>query len=99
MLAIFDGDLDAATAAGLEPERRAMLEFVKKLTFEAYKVNQGDIDVLRHYGYNDVQIAEIIYDTALFAMYNRVADGFGIGSSGLMNLPVEVVKKIAPNPE
>ena len=37
---------------------------------------------LRGHGWTDPQIAEMVYITALFAFFNRVADAFGIRSEG-----------------
>ena len=76
--AIFNGDLETAIQAGLEEKRSTMLGLVRKLTFESYNVVQEDIDVLRRAGYADEEIAEVVYDTAMFAFFNRVADGFGL---------------------
>lgn len=87
--AIAAGDLDAATAAGLEAPRRALLELAKKLTFHAYKITPEDIDGLRGHGYSDEQIAEMIYDAALFNFFNKVADAFGIEDAGLLDLPFD----------
>ena len=84
--AIFHGDLQGALAAGLEARRGVMLELVRKLTFESYKVVEEDIEKLRQVGYSDEEIAEAVYVTAMFAFFNRVADGFGIPNTGRLNV-------------
>ena len=33
-------------------------------------------------GWNDLEIAEAVYVTALFAFFNRVADAFGLDNPG-----------------
>ena len=73
------GDLEGA---GLAPPERALLEVAEKITRHAYRITEGDIDRLRENGWSEPQIAEMVYDTALFAFFNRVADAFGIVSQG-----------------
>lgn len=91
--ALASADLEAASAAGLEPSRRAMLEFAGKITFEAYKITPSDVGVLHQHGYSEEQIAEVVYIAALFAFFNRVADAFGIDSTGRLNMPLDELKK------
>ncbi len=73
--ALSRADLDAA---GLEPAERALLEFVKLVTQQAYRTTDEDVERLRRVGWTDPQIAECVYITALFAFFNRVADAFGL---------------------
>ncbi len=54
------------------------MEFVRKVTVEAYKTTDADVARLRGHGWSDEQIAECVYITALFAFFNRVADAFGL---------------------
>jgi uncharacterized peroxidase-related enzyme len=92
--ALAQDDLDAASAAGLEPNRRAMLEYVRKITFDAHKLTAEDSEALRQHGYSDEQIAEIVYISALFAFFNRVADAFGIEGRGLLEMPLDEMRKV-----
>jgi hypothetical protein len=39
---------------------------------------------MREAGWSDLQIAEAIHVTALFACFNRVVNGFGLSSQGLL---------------
>lgn len=91
--ALAQGDLDAAVSAGLAANRAALLAFVRKLTLEPYRVSAADTDALRQHGYNDDQLAEAVYITALFAFFNRVADGFGIGPGGMLDQPLDELKR------
>ena len=59
-------------------DERALLEFVGLLTQHAYRNTPEDVQRLRDVGWSDAQIAECVYVTALFAMFNRVADAFGL---------------------
>lgn len=73
--AIGGGEID--TAAITETER-ALLRFAKKLTHESYRNTPEDVQALRDAGWSEPQIAEAVYITAMFAFFNRVANGFGL---------------------
>ena len=73
--ALRDGDLDAA---GLEKPERLLLEFAGTITRGAYGVTDGQVQELRDSGWTDEQIAEAAYDAALFNLFVRLADTFGI---------------------
>jgi alkylhydroperoxidase family enzyme len=53
---------------------------VKLITEAAYRSTADDVQKLREAGWNEDQIAEAVYVTAMFAFFNRVADAFGIPS-------------------
>ena len=65
-------------SAPIPENEKALLRFVRLLTNQAYKTTQQEIDDLREQGWTDEQIGEGIYIAALFAFFNRVADGFGL---------------------
>jgi len=73
--ALRDGDLDAA---GLERPERMLLDFVGTITTGAYRVTDEQVQGLRDAGWSDEQIAEAAYDAALFNLFVRLADTFGI---------------------
>jgi alkylhydroperoxidase family enzyme len=73
--ALRSGDLDAA---GLDQPHRRLLEFVKTITEHAYRVTDEQVEGLRESGWTDEQIAEAAYDAALFNLFVRLADTFGI---------------------
>jgi alkylhydroperoxidase family enzyme len=62
----------------LTPPERTLLEYVELITGAAYRSTAEDVTRLRGAGWNDKQIAEAVYITALFAFFNRVADAFGV---------------------
>jgi alkylhydroperoxidase family enzyme len=55
------------------------MEYVELVTRAAYRSTAEDVQKLRDTGWQEEQIAEAVYITALFAFFNRVADAFGIG--------------------
>jgi len=73
--ALRSGDLDAA---GLDQPHRLLLEFVETITKHAYRVTDDQVQGLRDAGWSDEQIAEAAYDAALFNLFVRLADTFGI---------------------
>lgn len=73
--ALRDGDLDAA---GLDRPERLLLEFVGTITTGAYRVTDEQVQGLRDVGWSDEQIAEAVYDAALFNLFVRLADAFDI---------------------
>jgi alkylhydroperoxidase family enzyme len=79
--ALSRGDLSGAS---LPEDERVLLEFVELLTRNAARTTQEDAQRLRDVGWTDEQIAECVYITALFAMFNRVADAFGLADPGYL---------------
>ncbi|HEY2598423.1 MAG TPA: hypothetical protein VGJ79_08080 [Candidatus Dormibacteraeota bacterium] len=73
--ALRDGDLDAAN---LDPPQRLLLEFVGTISKAAYRVTDEQVQRLRDVGWTDEQIAEAAYVAALFSLFVRLADTFGI---------------------
>jgi alkylhydroperoxidase family enzyme len=73
--ALRNGDLDAAD---LSAKHRLLLEFVETLTRHAYRITDQQVQGLREAGWTDAQIAEAVYDGALFNLFVRLADAFDI---------------------
>jgi len=73
--ALREGDLEGAHLD--EPHRRLM-DFVATITRYAYRVTDEQVQGLREAGWVDEQIAEAAYDAALFNLFVRLADTFGI---------------------
>jgi alkylhydroperoxidase family enzyme len=73
--ALRSGDLDAAQ---LDRPERLLLEFAGTITKYAYRVTDEQVQELRDAGWTDEQIAEAAYDAALFNLFVRLADTFGI---------------------
>ena len=71
-------------SAALTPAQRALLVFAQKITEDSSDVSPDDVDQLRGSGWTDLQIAEAIHVTALFACFNRVVNAFGLPSQGLL---------------
>ena len=54
------------------------MEFVETVTRHAYRVTPELVEEVKAAGWSDEQIAEAVYDTALFNLFVRLADSFGI---------------------
>ena len=74
-------DLDSAS---LTPAQRALLLFARRVTEESSAVSPEDVEDLRGAGWTELQVAEAIHLTALFACFNRVVNAFGLPSQGLL---------------
>jgi|GEM_PF-263893 len=68
----------------LSPAQSALLRFVRKVTDDSAAIAPEDIQLLREAGWTDLQIAEAIHLTALFACFNRVVNAFGLPSQNLL---------------
>jgi alkylhydroperoxidase family enzyme len=73
--ALRNGDLEAAE---LPAHERLLLEFAGTIARAAYKVTDEQVEGLREVGWTDEQIAEAAYVAALFSLFVRLADTFGI---------------------
>jgi alkylhydroperoxidase family enzyme len=78
------GDVDAvgtgdlARGKGLTKKELSLMELVKLLTLEPWKCTDKDIEKQRQAGWKDAEIFEAVFDTALFAFFNRMADAYGL---------------------
>ena len=73
--ALRNGELDAA---GLPAHEQLLLEFAGTIARAAYRVTDEQVEGLREAGWSDEQIAEAAYVAALFSLFVRLADTFGI---------------------
>jgi alkylhydroperoxidase family enzyme len=73
--ALRNGDLDAAQ---LPSDEHLLLEFAGTIARAAYRVTDDQVERLREVGWSDEQIAEAAYVAALFSLFVRLADSFGI---------------------
>ena len=69
-------------AAGLEPERTVMLDYVEKLTLAPASVERSDVEALIAAGFTDADVLGICETAAYYAYANRIADGLGIELEG-----------------
>jgi uncharacterized peroxidase-related enzyme len=67
------------TTAPVSAQDRVMLDYVVKLTKDATKCSQGDIERLRHAGFDDRGALQITLIASWFNYINRVADALGVG--------------------
>ncbi len=83
LCAIQRGDLQSPS---LSPAEQALLGFVRKVNEVSHEILPTDIEQLRQAGWEQLQIAEAIHVSALFATFNRVVNAFGLPSQGLLAL-------------
>ena len=75
MVAAIKSDYRQASLSGAD---RAMLDFAAKLTLSPSGMTRADVDGLKRHGFGDDAVNDIAQVTALFAYFNRLADGLGI---------------------
>jgi uncharacterized peroxidase-related enzyme len=83
--ALQDGDLSNQVLTNAE---LALLEFTGKVNTNSTAVTRGDVEAAMHAGWTEAQVAEAVHIAALFAAFNRIANGFGLPSpypEGLSN--------------
>jgi uncharacterized peroxidase-related enzyme len=64
--------------AGLQGNEVVLLEFAQKVNGQSQAVDRGDVERLMAAGWSELQIAEAIHISALFACFNRIANAFGL---------------------
>jgi uncharacterized peroxidase-related enzyme len=64
--------------AGLPAAERALMAYVAQVSKAAYRTTPADVQKLRDAGWTEEQIAETVYLAALFAMFHRIANAFGV---------------------
>jgi uncharacterized peroxidase-related enzyme len=78
----------------LSPQQSALLRFAQKITTDSSSISPEDVEQLRSFGWNDLQIAEAVHLAALFACFNRVVNAFGLPSQGLPATNGEATKSV-----
>ncbi len=69
---------DDFDSADVDDNFKVLLEFVRKVTEGAYRVNERDYDRLYAAGWGDEAIHDTIIVTCLFNFMNRLVSSFGI---------------------
>jgi uncharacterized peroxidase-related enzyme len=75
--ALQKGDLNAQSFTSAE---LAMLKFTGKVDANSSTVTRDDVEATMRAGWTEAQVAEAVHIAALFAAFNRVANGFGLPS-------------------
>lgn len=78
-----------ARSPDLTEQQQALLRFAHAVTESSHAVCPEDVGLMRAAGFRDLQIAEAIHVSALFAAFNRVVNAFGLPSQNLLAAPEE----------
>tara|TARA_B100001250_G_scaffold413173_1_gene446444 strand:- start:1875 stop:2099 length:225 start_codon:yes stop_codon:yes gene_type:complete len=62
-----------------------LCKFAEKLTITPNKINKNDIDSLKTFEFNEIEISEIVQVISYFNYINRVADGLGLEPEEFIN--------------
>ena len=75
---LIDSLVEDLEAADISEKLKAALRYSKKLTEQPGKMQSADAEALYAAGWNEAALMNIAEVCALFAMYNRLADGTGV---------------------
>lgn len=75
--ALQESDLDAQLFTSTEV---ALLKFAGKVNTNSSTITRDDVEAAMRAGWTEAQVAETVHIAALFAAFNRVANGFGLPS-------------------
>ncbi len=64
--------------SSLPPKHMELCKFAEKLTISPDKINKKDIESLKTFKFNEIEISEIVQVISYFNYINRVADGLGL---------------------
>lgn len=75
--ALQDSNLDAQLFTDLE---LSLLEFTAKVNANSSTLTRTDVEAAMRAGWTEGQVTEMVHIVALFAAFNRIANGFGLPS-------------------
>lgn len=75
--ALQDGDLNTQVFTTAE---LALLNFAEKVNSKSPDITRADVEIAMRAGWTEAQISEAVHIAALFAAFNRIANGFGLPS-------------------
>src|SRR5207253_799025 len=87
---IDDGDATGAVAEAFAAIRQTsrngnVPDIARTMSRHAYRITDEQVQALRDAGWSDAQIAEAVYDGALFNLFVRLADAFDIHPHPMMD--------------
>ena len=62
-----------------------LCKFAEKLTINPEKIKKNDIESLKTFDFNEIEISEIVQVISYFNYINRVADGLGLEPEEFIN--------------
>lgn len=77
LCALQTGELEAELFSAAE---RALLKFAEKVNANSPSVTRADVEAAIETGWTEEHLSEAVHLAALFAAFNRIANGFGIPS-------------------
>jgi uncharacterized peroxidase-related enzyme len=75
--ALQNGDLNSLVFTRAE---LALLHFAEMVNANSSAVTRADVEAVVHAGWTEAQATEVVHIAALFAAFNRIANGFGLPS-------------------
>ena len=76
----------------IDSNTKKLLHFSAKVTRNAYKVTEEDIQALQAIGFSSEEIFEAISVTSLFNYMDRMADGLGAPVEGFQEMVAQMLQ-------
>lgn len=70
----------SSDAPAITPAERALLRFAAKVNADSQSITRADVEETMRAGWTEAQVTETVHIAALFAAFNRIANGFGLPS-------------------
>lgn len=65
----------------IDEKTLALMKLVTQVSTAAYKITDADWERVEAAGWSNEEMVEAVFTSALFAMINRLVDGFGLGTT------------------
>lgn len=79
--------------AGLSPEEVVLMSFAQKVTTQANRVSESDMDELRGYGLSDEEILDVVLATTMRNFFSKTLDSLGARpDEAYLELEPELIK-------
>lgn len=73
-------------ASSLTPAEQALLRFAGKINADSHSITRADVEAAMQAGWTEAQVSESVHIAALFAAFNRIANGFGLPGTSATGL-------------
>ena len=83
---LYHGNLDEAN---LSPADAQLIAYAEKLTLSPATIDDADIAMLHTAGFSDEQVWEATFTVSIFALFNRMADAYGLIGRDMMIQAIE----------
>lgn len=80
-LTVLEGLVEDVNSAPVDESLKPIFHFVRKLTLSPAKMREADAQAVFEAGWSEAALESALQVCALFSLYNRLVDGYGIKAS------------------